>query len=327
MATDKTHNEEKSKHCMKLRQLLLESCGIMAKYAKDCRNDYVAHNSSQTSSENTSCCDWYHSAWQYLRVLDCVSSPQWHYEFYKSAFEKVFSEKTNVKILISGTADYSFLYLIISLLANNKKVTVEIDVVDLCPTPLEICKWLKKNLKNSNKNWTVKTIQSNITMYSSEYKYDIICSDAFLTRFSVQESKSILSKWEEILNDGGRVITTVRLRDMTQESKLRLIALSSDINIFCKKVISKYKLLTKEEKNKLNISVEDLRFMAFRYIVRMKSNALGGKAEVENLFKCNGLEIIGGDSDIGSVVGEIRETNYYRIVAQKLIKGSKRGKK
>lgn len=327
MDTNRISDKEKTEHCFLLRKLLIESCGIMAKNAKDCRNDYVAHNSSQTSSENTTCCDWYHSVWQYLRVLDCVSSPQWHYEFYMKSFIKVFNAKSSIKILISGTADYSLLYLILSLLEGKKNCKVKIDVVDLCPTPLEICKWLKKNYKNLNENITIETIISNITMYSSAYKYDIICSDAFLTRFSIQEAKSVVGKWEEMLADDGKIITTVRLNDFKKsESKRQIIDLSDDINIFCTKVIANYNELSDEEKIKLNISAEDLRFMAFRYIVRMKSNALGGKAEIEELFETNRLKINDDESQIKSVQGEIHETNYYRIVAQKLSQKYKRGK-
>lgn len=48
-------------------------------------------------------CTWYHSVWQYLRVIDKVSSPEWHSIFYEKCFNKLFKEKENPKILISGT--------------------------------------------------------------------------------------------------------------------------------------------------------------------------------------------------------------------------------
>ncbi|MCH5158161.1 MAG: hypothetical protein J1F33_03080 [Clostridiales bacterium] len=321
MVTNHTHNNDE------LRQLLLDSCGIMAKYSANCRNDFVAHNSSQNSSENTTCCDWYHSVWQYLRILDCVSSPQWHYEFYKNSFENIFNRKSSLKILICGTADYSLLYLIVSIL-SNKKCNVKIDVVDLCPTPLKICKWFIENYKNLNKNISINTVTSNITMYSSPYKYDIICSDAFLTRFSVQESKSVICKWDDLLDENGRIITTVRLNELDKsDNKRQVIDLSNDINIFCYKVIASYNDLIDEEKKKLNISVEDLRFMAFRYIIRMKSNNLGGKDKIEDLFESNGIIINKEESEIKSVKGEIYKTDYYRIVAQKIGQKTKRGRK
>ena len=315
-------------HNAELRKLLLESCGIMAGYTQNCRNDFVAHNSSQTRSENTTCCDWYHSVWQYLRVLDCVSSPQWHYDFYKNAFEKVFNKKSAVRILISGTADYSLLYLIISLLADKKNCNAQIDIVDLCPTPLEICKWLWDKLKNSCKNIAVRTIISNITMYSSDYKYDIICADAFLTRFSSHESKSVVAKWEEMLDDGGRIITTVRLNDLAKKNvKPHVIDISDDINTFCSKVTKAYDGLSSEDKRKMNISAEDLRFMAFRYIIRMRSNVLGEQDKISELFGSMGLRINDDESKIHAVKGEIRETMYYGVVAQKSTKKLSGGRK
>ena len=126
---------------MDLRGLLLDSCYYMYQLSDCCTNDFVAHNSSSTT--HAASCRWYHSVWQYLRILDCVSSPQWHQSFYeKEIVASLASCKTHISILISGTADYSLLYLIVNVIKKYKspEQNVSIDVVDLCETPLQICK-------------------------------------------------------------------------------------------------------------------------------------------------------------------------------------------
>jgi len=35
-----------------------------------------------------SSCSWYHSAWQYLRLIDMVSTPSWHGNFYADQLTK-----------------------------------------------------------------------------------------------------------------------------------------------------------------------------------------------------------------------------------------------
>ena len=65
-----------------LNNILKISCNDMCKFAtKNCHIDYV-------DEENG--CSWYHSAWAYLRLLDCVSAPQWHESNYRNSIINCF---------------------------------------------------------------------------------------------------------------------------------------------------------------------------------------------------------------------------------------------
>ena len=322
-----------------LKDLLLESCNIMADYAKKCKNDFVASR-----------CDWYHAAWQYLRALDCVSAPQWHEAFYNKALnEAIPNKQKKVRILISGTADYSLLHLVVTFL-TKRNIAAEIVIIDLCLTPLKICDWYAQNCHKlgipsnykptdlSNGKTNVKTVQINeqillkticqdITYYSpdrdkngNKEEYDIICADALLTRFTRNAAKSVTKKWEELLAKNGKIITTVRVStDVNVEKPQQtLCQLSIEINKYCAKVLERFDGLSADERNKLNISSEDLQFMAFRYIERMKSNRLGTLNQIKEIFEYANLKIIDlGDKQPYRVEGEIDETFYYQIFAEK----------
>lgn len=82
--------------------------------------------------------------------------------------------------------------------------------------------------------------------------------------------------------------------------------------------MERYEQLSKEEKLKMNLTAEDLRFVSFRYIERMTSNPLGNKENIDELFKKSKLSVTNTESNYcARVDGEIAETFYYQIVAKK----------
>lgn len=324
-----------------LRQLLFESCNVMATYSDKCSQSPVTQDSPISHSLNAPCCGWYHGAWQFLRILNCVSSPQWHENFYKQSFNSVFDKKKDVRILICGTADYSLLYVLVSAL-NETNVTAKIDILDICATPLKICEWFAKNYGSYeldsnyqgadeqseynrkfrlNDKIIIETFKNDIKSFypeKGELIYDVICSDAFLTRFST-DIKIVLDRWEKLLLKDGRIITTVRLYENADSvQKPSLAKLSSNIDSYCSKVVSRYSELSDEEKMQIKLPAEELRFIAFRYIERMTSNHLGNKQQIEELFNKSKLTVVNSASRCPvEVEGEIAKSYYYQIVAKK----------
>ena len=305
---------------MNITDLLFDSCSVMRNYSAKCTYDYLAHNS--TTSTHALCCEWYHGVWQYLRALDCVSAPQWHEEFYTREFvDAARFANDSFSVLISGTADYSILYLLINALKNSKK-RIEIDIVDLCDTPINICEWYIARFREEDKEicgcFSFHMYRSNIALFDRGKKYDLICSDAFLTRFSSDETKSVVNKWRQLLNDDGRVVTTVRLYNDSNIVKPSFEEEANNIHTFLRKVFTKYELLSNDQKKKFCISSNELSFLAARYIVNMLSNPHGNEHDIDLLFKESGLSIIPAQSQIHKVPGEVRETEYYQIVAKKI---------
>ena len=304
-------------------ELLTESSHIMYELSKKyCTHDYVDENFG---------CSWYHSAWQFLRVLNCVSAPQWHYDFYKSAIGNAVKEKDSIKILISGTADYSMLHLIVYTVTEYDK-KVQIDIVDKCVTPLEICKWYERIIRKDEepisslalpktkrdlfkKNVTIRYENNDIFRLDNRFSnYDIICTDAFLTRFEKAQASRVINLWKHSLCKDGLIITTVRIHDVNDKGETKnIVEATRDILGFSEKVLSRYRKFQK--KDLMNIDADQLDFFANRYIIQMQSCNLGTKEEIETLFGENDL-ILSEESKIGKVEGEISETLYYRIVAK-----------
>lgn len=282
---------EKSK--FELKEPLSSSADYCYNIAKSvCSKDYIDKAS----------CVWYHSIWQYLRLLDLVSSPEWHSEFYIENMIKIFERKLSPKVLISGTADYSMLAYIIyccKLTSNS----AEIYVLDLCNTPLEMCKWYAKREK-------VKISVINADLFTYDFgniKFDIICTDAFLTRFSNNQIINIIAIWKELLNQNGCIITTVRVREDKNKKDSNLS--SNDLKM---KYIEEACLRYEKWKHFLSISCAELKSATTLYVNNMSSNNLGNTEEVLKLLEDCGGKIIQQNTRITR--GELETTKYLEIV-------------
>lgn len=271
---------------LKLDVALKESANLIYEIANShCKNGIMDEN-----------CTWYHSIWQYLRMLDVVSSPSWHHNFYIDRLSQAIDNNKNNNILISGTADYSVLAYIIGCV-KLKNAKANIYVLDTCKTPLETCKWFAKK-----ENIQINCINESILDYVNDNFFDIICTDAFLTRFSKRDAQLVVDKWYGLLNTGGKVITTIRVHNKKDYN------FSSKIDNFINKVKNRYE----NYKNYISLSYEELVEKALVYAKNMKSNNLGDEKEILNRFEMFYLNY-----QTNKVVGELSETTYLELVAEK----------
>ena len=150
-----------------------------------------------------SSCDWYHGTWKYLRLLDLVSTPSWHAPFFRSSIAEVGAGRDELRVLISGSADYAMYELVYSQLADSAKVTV----IDLCPTPLLGTAAYAERVEAAAPELLVGDAIDHVR---SGF-YDIIVSDSFLPRFSTNDLRKLLAAWCVSLSPRGIALTTVRL--------------------------------------------------------------------------------------------------------------------
>jgi len=147
-------------------------------------------------------CEWYHGPWQYFRLLDMVGSPLWHHDFFADSIRSTI--EPNDSILISGTADYTMLALVIDSLKFEDEI--QIDVLDSCLTPLILNDWYALSVDNS-----VNTIHQDVRKFNQRNdKYDLIIADEFLTRFSSSSKSEVLENWKSLLSPDGKIVTTIR---------------------------------------------------------------------------------------------------------------------
>ncbi|WKZ44279.1 MAG: methyltransferase domain-containing protein [Anaerolineales bacterium] len=180
-------------HLDESTKLMLRSADIMKRQARRyCRGSYLTGNKAS--------CEWYHASWQYLRILGLVSTPDWHDEFYKKSFTNAFNSGAR-DVLISGMADYSILDHLIRAIPSAMVNNVVISVLDICWTPIEICRWFDNWYEEKKKvhlNLRYNQRDALNTDYNDE-TFDLITTDAFLTRFDEEERERLVTEWHRIL--------------------------------------------------------------------------------------------------------------------------------
>lgn len=168
--------------------------------------DWIASAAPFSCREsNGSRCDWYHGTWQYLRLLDLVSNPTWHTDFFVPGIAARQTTRDSVRVLVSGSADYS-MYAQAHAAVGPR---LDADVLDWCPTPLAASAWLARYRSAA----APRLICGDAVQHGPADEYDVIVSDSFLPRFPAEQLPLLLKAWRGSLRDGGAVLTTVRIHD------------------------------------------------------------------------------------------------------------------
>lgn len=278
-----------------LQEPLMRSANMVNEIATVlCSNDHV----------DVGDCYWYHSIWQYLRLMNMVSTPSWHHDFYLKQIRETYKMHKRVKVLISGAADYSSLSYVVRGLEDTIAST-EYTVLDLCDTPLFSCKWYAKF-----RGITISTMKQSIFALNESKKYDLICTDAFLTRFCKKDICKILSIWNEALCDGGHVITTVRIHD--DEHPCPDTPSNDDVKSFRERAVERLKIWG----GFINCTVEEIEKAAETYATKMHSNHIGNRDEIVRSFESTGYKIVCLED--AEVEGELYPSRYLRINAIKV---------
>ena len=164
-----------------------------------CRKDPV-------TGEN---CSWNHGFWQYLRLMDLAVTPADQADFYHRALQSVTGRGGMLRVLISGTTDYSMLAHVLAIYRERGLEPV-VTVVDICDTSLFLNRWYAERASAS-----VECTRSDILEYDCVTPFDALCTDSFLGQFSPDARVSLLEKWRRLLRPGARVITVTRIRATT----------------------------------------------------------------------------------------------------------------
>lgn len=234
-------------------------------------------------------CTWYHGNWMLLRYLGLVSNPYWHEDFYKNAISAAFTSTSNVLVL--ATADFSM-----PMLCSESGVET-LDISDICPTPLEICKKVADLL---NLKW--ETHVQNV-FDSPSKAYHIIVNDAFLSRFPQKEA--VLNAIAARLINRGYYITTLKQGKINTGGEI-----PQDVRIhFINKAVNRYAMQKKPFQG------FDIEKITNTYVEKMSSYPVSNEKELITLFNNSGLEI--EHMEMGHVVGEFEESDYYRVISRK----------
>jgi hypothetical protein len=279
----------------RISEPLLESADLLHSLAKfSCTGHQVDHEG----------CAWYHGSWQYLRLFNMVSSPNWHAEFYELWLHRQLRPYPNPRALITGSADYAMLAFLLA--AVEKPAQLDAHIVDLCLTPLLANRWLAERLGVEVTTHQADIIVDTAHLAATAGSFDLIVSDAFLTRFPPADARRVMSCWRRLLRPGGSVVTTIR----QHTPEVHREGLSKEVTDYLLRFYGRLQgshwLLAADH--------DDLLDAARTYALKMTSWNLGEADEILGLFTGAGFRIIHQETD--GVEGELAKTEYLRVVAQ-----------
>jgi len=262
----------------------------MAQWANShCRGSYLDRES----------CEWYHGSWQFLKLAEMVSNPRWHAAFFVSSIRTFASGVRTPRILISAAADEGMLDTVLDALVSLTFDSLHIVVLDSCPTPLLAN---REYGKFRNQRADCVRVDAMQTPFRSNV-FDIIVTDAFLTRFDSGDRQHLVSEWHRMLNHGGIVVTTARLVNGSlsgPDEKEILIA--------------HFVTRAMESATRLGLDPSFMGRIARAYAINMKSNPFETEGELQSLFQ----EF--ADVTIYPPVptrGELKPATYAQLVARK----------
>ncbi|UCH98717.1 MAG: class I SAM-dependent methyltransferase [Candidatus Aminicenantes bacterium] len=197
---------------------LKESSLLMEEWAKnDCFTKSVGGMEEWAKDEGTAesveefSCDWYHGAWQYMRLLNMVAVPRW-YHFYREALNNVLYRKPDAHVMISACADYGMLHTLDDSIKETG-ANPTIIVYDICNTPLKSSQWYAQR-----HNLTITCICDNIiTADIEKSSFDLVATDEFLTVLKDPYKPLIVEKWRKILKPDGTLVTTAMIGNPTTQ--------------------------------------------------------------------------------------------------------------
>ena len=276
-------------------------------------------------------CRWYHGAWQYLRLFDMVSSPNWHTQFYAGQLREEIGRGAR-KILISGAADYTTLAFVLHAArdaAGDVPADLEVHVLDLCQTPLLACQWYAGRLDLKITMHRADAIDpddlcrvgllSKVAPSEVGGSFDLIVADAFLTRFTLKEAQQVVQNWFRLLRPSGRVVTTVRLHprndyrghepaDIDANDRYRVTDPTDDFELRLRERAAGWSGM-------LSIDLDDLSRAGRQYAERMKSHDLGDADQIAKIFIEQDFEVVNQAAE--RVDGELVGTEYLRVTASR----------
>jgi SAM-dependent methyltransferase len=224
-------------------------------------------------------CAWYHGLWQHLRLLGLIEPWTRHARFFRRALRKATAGRARPRILICGAADYAMLAHVLAASAGGMRA-LDVTVIDLCETPLELNRWYAKRL-----GVRIKTRRTDILRYRSPARFDVICTHALFGRFSPRERIELAARWRSLLRPGGAVITVTPLREGQDEARVGFSAVEA--RAFASRVVD----AALRQDAMLGLDTKRLARMALGYAKRHKVYRVRSLRVLRGLFEDCGFTL------------------------------------
>jgi hypothetical protein len=140
-----------------------------------------------------------------------ANMPEDHADFYMARLRRLIRAGAR-SVLVSGTVGYGMPAIVFAAFAAEQ-VTGNVTVLDLCETPLRLCRWYADRI-----GVDIETAAADILDYAPGPRFDAICTHAFFGFFDDLARSRLVAGWRDMLLPGGEVLTMNRLRpDATRQ--------------------------------------------------------------------------------------------------------------
>jgi len=236
-----------------------------------------SHAHCQQDSKHESCA-WYHGSWQFLRLLDLVSTPDVHAMHFDTQLKKIAGDSSFKNILVSGSADSGLVKTIHEALMS-RQAEITLTVIDICGTPLKICEQYadKAGLQ-------ITTLKQNILEGLPEAAFDAIFTHSFMGYFDDAARQHLLRQWARSLRPGGRLITVQRIRENYADDVVRFNDL--EINAF----VARAKDLVRQS-DFADFSEFDVVGMAKKFAERFRNFPVRSAEQLQSMFETAGFKL------------------------------------
>jgi SAM-dependent methyltransferase len=252
------------------QDLLADSAPIARAYAED--HCWHAPGSSER-------CNWYHGLWQYLRLLEIVSSPEIHSRFFAETLGKLAESGDFKRILIAGTADYAMLEYVVEAYQDHID-SAAITVSDRCPTPLHLCEWYA-----ARRSISIHTQACEAVGLKFQTPFDLLCNHCFLSNISADQRPALLRTWHGLLRPGGLVVTINRIRPAGgQDNAAFSKSQAADF-------VARAEKAARERRYTIDLPAQTLASMTADYARRIAFDPIRSTDELRQLFESNGFRL------------------------------------
>jgi SAM-dependent methyltransferase len=270
-------------------------------------DDYCLPGGAYPGSES---CGWYHASWQHLRLLDLVETPRLHYEFFVRYLRKMAETSDQLRVLVCGLADYEMLKVVLQALDTRAGLRHTVRVIDSCNTPIRNTQWYLDHVRP--RVHVVAAVGLAEDTKLGECSYDLVVTDAFLSKLPYERQAATIAEWKRILRPGGEILTTMKLAGPSGPGAIR--ASDEQVARYVERAVAKAKARAGRGGSvaPLPVDVEDVRGLAEGYARRNVSYPVAHEG-LAPLFWGFDVEVLDAPQ-----VEEYSVTSYAQVIAVKL---------
>lgn len=232
-------------------------------------------------------CAWYHGIWPWLRMVDVVTAPTDHANFYAKFLGAFAREKNRERVLVSGGADQSTLAHVIGAYEGQP---LQATALDRCDTPLALCRLLAEQTGRS-----VTTTASDILEYNPPQRYDVICTHSFLGYFSTETRPRLFAKWHQLLRPGGTLVFINRLRPWAETDRVGFAP--DQVKIFVERAVA----AVEKHSSAIDLSSSEMANAARLYAERKWAHPMRTREELVGYLEGAGFRV--EHFEVGQVEG------------------------